>query len=59
MEVIQVIIPYKRPDLFHFYPFNDIHSGSTECVENDIRKKIAECANRKNAYALGMGDYNR
>ena len=58
MEVIQVTIPYRRPDIFHFYPFGDIHGGSTECVEDDIKKKIAECANRKNAYAIGMGDYN-
>ena len=58
MEVIQVTIPYRRPDIFHFYPFGDIHGGSTECVEGDIKKKILECANRKNAYAIGMGDYN-
>jgi len=58
LEVIQVRIPYRRPDVFHFYPFNDIHGGSTECVENAIKKKILECANRKNSYALGLGDYN-
>jgi len=58
LEVVQVTIPYRRPDVFHFYPFGDIHSGSTECVEDKIRDKVLECANRKNAYALGMGDYS-
>ena len=58
MEVIQVEIKYTRPDVFSFYPFNDIHSGAVECVEKDIRAKVLECANRKNSYAIGIGDYS-
>ena len=31
--------------------------GSVDCVENDIRKKVLECANRPNSFAFGIGDY--
>lgn len=58
MEVIEKIISYKRPDNFYFYPFNDFHGGSIDCVEGHLENRILECANRPNSYALGIGDYN-
>jgi hypothetical protein len=57
VEVIEKIIPYSRGDTFHFYPLGDSHLGSIESAEDDFIRKILECAERKNSYALGMGDY--
>lgn len=57
MEVIEKIIPYSRSDTFYFYPFSDPHLGSIASAEEEFRAKILECANRKNSFALGGGDY--
>lgn len=57
MEVIEKIISYKWSDIFHFYPFGDIHMGSIDSAEGDFNSKVIECVNRENSYALGIGDY--
>jgi len=57
MEVIEQIIPYSRGDIFHFYPFGDVHLGSIDSAEDDFKLKVLECANKENSYALGIGDY--
>jgi hypothetical protein len=57
VEVIEKIIPYRNGDTFHFYPFGDSHLGSIDSAEDDFRSAILECTNRKNSYALGIGDY--
>jgi hypothetical protein len=59
MEVIEKILTYHHNsrEVFHFYPLGDVHLGSVDAQEDDFSKKVNECANRENSYALGMGDY--
>lgn len=57
MEVVEKVIEYTRSDTFHFYPFTDPHLGSIDSEEDSLIAKVAECANRKNSYAMGGGDW--
>jgi len=57
MEVIERTITCYPGDTFHLYPLGDIHMGSIDCVEDEIRKKVTEILNVKNSLVLGMGDY--
>jgi len=57
MEVIEKQIPHTRPDIFHIYALGDIHAGSINCAEDEIKTKVQEIKERKNAYWVGMGDY--
>jgi hypothetical protein len=57
LEVIEIDIPHKRPDVFRIYPIGDIHKGSPHCDENKIEEQIALISQDKNARIIGMGDY--
>jgi hypothetical protein len=57
MEVIEKIIPYRRPDKFYLYPLGDEHLGVVHCDEDLLGQKIDEIKREKNALWIGMGDY--
>lgn len=58
MQTKDIIIPYKISDsTFKLYALGDIHAGTIHCVEEDIKRKVAEIAKERNAYWIGMGDY--
>lgn len=57
MEVVEKNISYTRPDAFHIYPLGDIHAGSINCAEADIKAKVKEIQESENTYWIGMGDY--
>jgi len=57
MEVIEKIIPYKRPDVFHLYPLGDIHCGIQHCAEDKIKAQVREIKADPLALWIGMGDY--
>ncbi len=57
MEVIEVTIPYRRPDIFTLYPIGDCHLGVVHCDEDRLLETVNEIKKDKNARWLGMGDY--
>lgn len=58
MEVKDIIIPYTKSNpTFYLYCIGDCHAGTVHCVEEHIKKKVAEIKQQKNAYWIGMGDY--
>jgi len=57
LEVIEKIIPYRRPDSFPLYLFGDLHLGTIHCAEAEIREKVKEIKDTPNALWIGMGDY--
>jgi len=57
MEVIEKVITHSRPDKYDIYGLGDIHAGSINCAENDVRRKVEEIHENKNALVIGMGDY--
>lgn len=57
MEVAELEISFKRPDVFYLFPIGDLHLGTKHCAEKAVRDKIAEIRALKNAYWIGMGDY--
>ena len=56
MEVAELEISFKRPDVFYLFPIGDLHLGTKHCAEKAVRDKIAEIRELKNAYWVGMGD---
>ncbi len=57
MEVIEKVITHKsRSDIFNIYAIGDIHAGSIECAENDIRRMVQRIKDDKFGYWIGMGD---
>ena len=57
MEVKDITITRTRSSVFKLYCLGDIHAGTIHCVEKDIKEKIREISQTKNAYWVGMGDY--
>lgn len=57
MQVKEVILHYKRSDIFYIYPFGDIHCGTIHCAEAEAKAKRDEIRDTPNAYWIGMGDY--
>ncbi len=58
MQTKDIVIPYKKGDSnFYLYCLGDIHAGTIHCVESDIKRKVEEIRQKKNAYWIGMGDY--
>ena len=58
MQVIEVIIPYTRSNIFPIYPIGDIHLGTVHCREDLIKAKVREVAANPLARWVGMGDYS-
>lgn len=58
MQVKDISIPYKQssPE-YKLFCVGDIHAGTIHCVEDDIRRKVKEISQIKNALWIGMGDY--
>jgi len=57
MEVVEKTIIYKsRSDVLNIYPIGDIHGGSIECAENDIRRMVEVIKKDRFGYWVGMGD---
>ena len=56
MEVIEHTILNSCSDIFSIYPLGDIHGGSIDCAEDEIKKKVEEVRTNRNAYWIGMGD---
>lgn len=58
MEVKDKYIPYTRANsVFTLFLLGDLHAGTIHCVENDLKNKIREIKETKNAFVIGMGDY--
>jgi len=57
MEVKEIIISYKRRDVFRLYPLGDIHIGTKHCAEDKVKEKIKEIGGNPLAWWIGMGDY--
>jgi hypothetical protein len=58
MEVISIEIPYKMSNSdFKVFAVSDIHAGTIHCVEHDIKRKVQEIKETKNAMWIGCGDY--
>ncbi|MCJ7829053.1 MAG: hypothetical protein MUP81_04855 [Dehalococcoidia bacterium] len=58
MQTKDLVIPYKISNSeFKLYCLGDIHAGTIHCVEDDVKRKVAEIAKEKNAFWIGMGDY--
>ncbi len=57
MEVKDLTIKRTRSTVIKLYCLGDIHAGTIHCVEKDIKEKIREIKETKDAYWVGMGDY--
>ena len=52
MEVIEHTILNSCSDIFSIYPLGDIHGGSIDCAEDEIKKKVEEVRTNRNAFGL-------
>ena len=58
MKIIDVTIPCKsRSDSFFFYVLGDIHLGTLNCAESQVRRLVGKISKSPNAYWIGGGDY--
>ncbi len=58
MEVKDIFLKRTRSTKIKLFCLGDIHAGTIHCVEKDIKNKVREIANTKDAYWIGMGDYS-
>ena len=58
MQVKELDIPYRISNSeFKLFCLGDTHLGTIHSVEDDIKRKINEIKETKNAMWIGMGDY--
>jgi len=57
VEVVERSIIHKsRSDIFNIYAIGDIHAGSVDCAENDIKRMVQTIKKDRFGYWIGMGD---
>lgn len=56
MQVKEITIPYRVPDVFNLYTLGDEHTGTLYCAEEELREQIQVIKNDPMAYWVGMGD---
>ena len=57
MEVKEISIKRTRSTKIKLFCLGDIHAGTIHCVEKDIKEKVREIKETKDAYFVGIGDY--
>lgn len=56
MEVHEAVIPYSRPDTFHFYTFGDKHDGTKHSSDTEFLKIVKKIKEDPLARWVDMGD---
>lgn len=56
MEVREIIIPYRRGEIFKGYPLGDCHIGTKYCTEDKLKAKVREIEKDPYSFWWDMGD---
>ena len=58
MKLIDITIPCKsRTDSFFFYAIGDVHLGTLNCAESQLKRLVGRISKDPKAYWIGGGDY--
>lgn len=56
MQVIEVVLPYTRPDEFHLYTFGDKHDGTKHSSDSEFAKTVKKIKDDPLARWVDMAD---